>query len=139
MNGKHARSLLVGVLAVLVVLAPVGAGCGGGEPAYCSEASDLEQSVRNLGDVDVVAGGTDAVRKSLKAVETNAKSTVDAAKSDFPRETRAISESISSLKSSAQRLAGSPTPEQAGRVVRDVKAVVSSVDSFADATKTECD
>jgi hypothetical protein len=131
---------LVVALVALAVLVLAGAGCGGDdEPSYCAELNDLEASVRNLGDVDIVAGGTNAVRNALSEVEANARSTVDAAKSDFPDETSAISESISNLKASAQQLGASPTAEQVGRVGVDVSAVVTSVDNFADAATAECD
>jgi tRNA A58 N-methylase Trm61 len=124
-------------LAVLVLVL-VGAGCGGDdEPSYCSELNDLQQSVRNLGDVDIVAGGTNAVRDALAEVEASARSTVDAARSDFPDETSAISESISSLEASAQQLGASPTVEQAGQLAGDVQAVARSVSDLADVA-TEC-
>src|SRR5918995_1108200 len=91
------------------VLALFGARCGdGGGPGYCSDVDDLEQSVKDLGDVDVVQGGTDAVTEALDEVEGNARSAVDAAKSDFPDETSAITESISRLKTAAGQLTDSP-------------------------------
>jgi hypothetical protein len=139
-GARQARTRLVLAPVALAVLVLAGAGCGGDdEPAYCSSLNDLEESVRSLGDVDVVAGGTNAVRNALSEVETSANSTVDAAKSDFPDETSAISESISNLKASAQQLADSPTAAEAGDVAVDVSAVVTSVDNFADATSGECD
>ena len=139
-GGKQGRSRFVLAPVALAVLVLAGVGCGGeDQPSYCSELNDLEQSVRSLGEVDIVAGGTNAVRDALAEVEASSKSTVEGAKSDFPDETSAISESISTLKTSAQELGGSPSAEQAGRVVLDVKAVATSVNAFADATTEECE
>jgi hypothetical protein len=138
-NWPRVRRALVWV-GVLAVLALAGSGCGGGsKPEYCSKLSDLETSVKDLGDIQVATGGKDAVRKALEEVETNARSTVAAAKSDFPSETSAITVSISSVKTSAQELAASPTPQQVGPVALAITSVVTSVDKFADATKSECD
>jgi hypothetical protein len=125
---------------LLVALMPLAVGCGGGgSPGYCSDVDDLEQSVKDLGSVDVVAGGTNAVNEAVDKVESNARSAVDAAKSDFPDETSAISDSIKQLKSSAGELTDSPTAQDAGRLAVDVTAVVNAVDDFVSATRSKCD
>ena len=124
---------------VLAMVALVAAACGGGDPDYCSEVSDLEQSVRDLGEVNVVEGGTNALEEALRRVEANAKSTVDAARSDFPEETSAVSDSISSLTSSVEQVEGSPTSEQIARVGRDAAAAVTAVTNLVDATSSECE
>jgi hypothetical protein len=126
---------------VLAVLGLAAAGCGGGgtRPEYCSKLSDLESSVKELGDVQIATGGRDAVEEALTKVETNARSTVAAAKSDFPNETSAITDSISSLKTSTRKLAASPTPQQGGPVALAITEVVTSVNNLAGATKSECD
>jgi hypothetical protein len=125
---------------LLVALMPLAVGCGGGgSPGYCSDVDDLEQSVKDLGSVDVVAGGTNAVNEAVDKVESSARSAVDAAKSDFPDETSAISDSIKQLKSSAGELTDSPTAQDAGRLAVDVTAVVNAVDDFVSATRSKCD
>jgi hypothetical protein len=121
------------------MLALTAAGCGGDDPGYCSEVSNLEQSVRDLGEVNVVEGGTNALEEALREVEANARSTVDAAKSDFPEETSAVSDSISSLTSSVEQVEGSPTSEQIARVGRDAAAAVTAVTNLVDATSSECE
>jgi hypothetical protein len=128
------RIQLLLVAAVLLV-----AGCGGGQPDYCSDVSDLEQSVKDLGSVDVVEGGRAAVNEALDVVEGNTQAAVDSAKSDFPGETSAMTKSISDLTSSAGELGKSPTPQQVARVAADVGVVASAVEDFVDATRSECD
>jgi ElaB/YqjD/DUF883 family membrane-anchored ribosome-binding protein len=124
---------------LLVAAVLLGAGCGGGDPDYCSDVSDLEQSVKDLGSVDVVEGGRSAVTEALDEVEGNARAAVDSAKSDFPDETDAVTKSISDLKKSAGEFADSPTPQQGARVAADVGVVASAVEDFVDATRSECD
>jgi hypothetical protein len=125
---------------LLAVAALAGAGCGGDdEPGYCSDLSDLQQSVTDLGDVDVVEGGKSSVTSALQKVEDNARATVDSAKSDFPDETNAIDDSIAALKTSVQELADAPTAQQGAQVAGDVAGVVNSVDDFADATRSDCE
>ena len=129
-------------LGALVVVAAFAAtpGCGGeDEPGHCSEVTELEQSVSDLGDVDVVNGGLDAVREALGRVDENARSVVDSAKGDFPDETDAISQATADLKATAGQLADSPSAQEGARLVGDVEAVVSSVEAFVGATRSECD
>jgi hypothetical protein len=129
-------------LGALVVAAALAAlpGCGGDdEPGYCSEVTELEPSVRDLGDVDVVNGGLDAVREALGRVEDDAGSVVDSAKGDFPDETDAISQATADVKATAGQLTDSPSVQEGARLVGDVEALVSSVDTFVDATRSECD
>jgi hypothetical protein len=131
---------VIGRLRLLLVAAVLlGAGCGGGNPDYCSDVSDLQQSVKDLGSVDVVEGGRSAVTEALDEVEGNARAAVDSAKSDFPDETDAITKSISDLKASAGELADSPTAQQIARATADVGVVASAVEDFVDATKSECE
>ena len=138
----HTEHLAVrtAVAVALAALALLGASCGdGGAPGYCSDVDDLEQSVKDLGSVDVVQGGTDAVTEAVDEVEDNARSAVDAAKSDFPDETSAISESIARLKTATAELTDAPTAEDAARAAGAVAAVVTAVDDFVGATGSECD
>jgi len=125
---------------LLAVAALAGAGCGGDDqPGYCSDLDNLQQSVQDLGNVNVVEGGKSSVTDALGKVEDNARATVDSAKSDFPDQTKAIDDSIAALKTSAQDLADSPTAQQGAQVAGDVAGVVNSVDDFADATRSDCD
>lgn len=138
---RRRRSCSADRAIVLVILAAVaaGLGCGGDDqPAYCSDLSELEQSVRDLGDVDVVGGGLDAVREAVNRVDENAGAVVDSAQDEFPEETDAIRQSTSDLSDTVGELTDSPTAQEGARLVGDVEAVVSSVDGFVDETRSEC-
>ena len=124
-------------LMVLFALACTAPACGG-EPDYCSDVGELEQSVRDLGDVDVVAGGTNAVRDALRGVEDQAEATIEAARDDFPEETSAVRDSLDSLTQSARELSDSPTRDEVAPVAADVRAMVTSVEEFAGAAQSEC-
>ena len=110
----------------------------GGDPDYCSNVSELEQSVRDLGNVDVVAGGTNALRDALQGVEDQAEATIEAAKDDFPEETSAMRDSLDSLKQSAGELSESPAAEDIAPVASDVAAMVTAVQEFVSAADSEC-
>ena len=122
---------------MLFALACAGLACGG-DPDYCSDVSELEQSVRSLGDVDVVAGGTNALRDALRGVEDQAEATIESAKDDFPEETTAMRDALASLRRSAGELSESPTAEDIAPVATDVAAMVTAVEEFVGAAESEC-
>jgi hypothetical protein len=127
------------LLPALVVAVFALAACGDSKPSYCSDRSNLEQSVKDLGNVDIGSGGLSALEDQLKKVDSDANAVVKSAKSDFPSETSAISSSVDALDSSIKGISSSPSAQQVALLTKDVAAVVSSVGNFEDATKSKCD
>jgi hypothetical protein len=124
-------------LAVVVAVLAFGA-CGSSKPDYCSKTSDLEQSVKALGNVDVVGNGLNALKSQLKKIESDATAVVNAAKSDFPSETSAIDSSVQKLKTSVQNIASSPSASKVATVTGDAATLATSVKEFTDATGSKC-
>jgi hypothetical protein len=126
--------------AIAVAAAIAGTGCGSSsKPAYCSSRSDLEQSVKDLGNVNLKTGGTSALDAQLQKVKSNATKLESSAKSDFPTETAAIQSSVSALDTAVRSLPKSPSVQELAPIAIDVKNVANAVTSFADATKSKCD
>ena len=126
-----------GAAAALVLLL---GGCGGsGKPAYCSARDDLEQSVKGLGDVNLLSsGGLDRLKSKASTVRGDAGKALDAAKSDFPSETSAVRTSAANLESSVRGLGSNPTPSQVAAAGHEAKSLVSAVDDFVQATASKC-
>jgi hypothetical protein len=125
--------LLPGAATALVLAA-----CGGG-PEYCSAREDLEQSVRGLGDVQLVAsGGVQELRSQLEQIEGDARALVSSASSDFPAETEAIESSVDTLKGTLEGLPSSPEPADLARAATETGAVVTAVQEFVAASDSEC-
>ena len=132
-------SRLWGVPAAIAVVAVLAACGGSSKPSYCQQTASLKQSVQDLGSVNIVQGGTNALTSALSKVQTDASAVVSSAKGDFPSETSAITSSIDALKKSAQSLASSPTqPAVIAQVPAQISAVVKSVQDFSSATKSKC-
>jgi hypothetical protein len=132
--GHAARALALAAVAVLVV-AP---GCGSNKPSYCADRSQLETSVKDLGNVNIPGEGLNALESQLREVEKSANALVASAKSDFPSETSAISSSLSSLTSAIDALPSAPSVQQLAGLVPKVQDVANSVAVFADATSEKC-
>jgi len=141
MTPGHARSrachdsawvrvpLVLAAAATAVALA----GCGSGKPAYCTDRTDLQNSVKGL-----TSAGISGLKTQLKQVQSDATTLVSSAKSDFPNETSAITSSVDALKNSLSALPSSPSAAQIATITKDAGSVVSSVKSFVDASDSKC-
>ena len=129
-GGAWARVLLVLAAAVAVVAL---AGCGSSRPGYCTDRTNLENSVKGL-----TSAGISGLKTQVKQIQSDAATLVSSAKSDFPSETGAITSSVNALKSSLAALPSSPSAAQIATVGRNAASVVSSVKSFVDASGSKC-
>jgi len=109
------------------------AGCGSSKPAYCTDRTNLENSVKGL-----TSNGVSGLKSQLKQIQSDATTLVNSAKDDFPSETSAITSSVSALKTSVTALPSSPSAAQVATATRDAASVVSSVRSFVDASNSKC-
>ena len=113
------------------------AGCGSSKPAYCSDRTNLENSVKNLPSV-TSSSGVSGLKSQLTTIESDATAVVNSAKSDFPSQTSAVKTSVDALQSAVKALPSSPSASQIAAIGLDAKAVVSSVKSFSDASSSKC-
>jgi hypothetical protein len=105
------------------------------KPSYCSKVSDLQASVKDLGNVDLSSRGVSALQSQLKKVKSSANAVVSSAKSDFSNETSAMWLSLNTAMSQA---GSSPSASQVAANGVSVKGVVTAVDGFASATSSKC-
>lgn len=125
------------VAAVAVAIAATGCGSSS-KPSYCGKLSDLQSSVKDLPSA-TTSGGVSGLRSQLATVESDARAVVDAARSDFPSETAALSGSVAQLNVSVKALPSNPSASQLAGVAANASAVVTSVKGFASATSSKCD
>jgi hypothetical protein len=141
--GRTARLRAPAALAVAVAVALVPAlaglaGCGGNsKPDYCSDRTDLENSIKGVTSA-ATSGDVNALKTQVAAIESDARTLVDSARSDFPSETAAIRTSVQSLQSAVTALPSSPSAAQVATVGSDAAAVVNSVTGFVNASKSKC-
>jgi len=109
------------------------AGCGSSKPAYCTDRTSLQNSVKGL-----TSSGISGLKSQLKQIQSDASTLVSSAKGDFPSETSAITSSVNTLKSSVTALPSSPSAAQIATVTRNAAGVVSSVKGFVDASNSKC-
>jgi hypothetical protein len=117
--------------------APLLAACGSSKPSYCSKVSDLQQSVKDLANVKVIQNGTSAVTNAIDKVKTNANGAIDAAKSDFPSETSALTSSVDGLATSVKQLSSAPA-SAIPAIPGQIAAVTTAVTNLVNATQSKC-
>jgi NADH dehydrogenase/NADH:ubiquinone oxidoreductase subunit G len=126
-------SLVFATAATVVTLA----GCSSGKPAYCTDRTNLQNSVKGLTSLNT-SSGVSGLQSQVKQIQSNATTLVNSAKSDFPSETSAITSSVNALKSAVAALSSSPSAAQIATVTKDAASVVSSVKNFMDASNSKC-
>src|SRR5215471_13081350 len=115
----------VAVACLAAALLAVVAGCGGSsKPAYCSDRSDLQSSVKGLTNL-TVSSGVSGLKTQLTTIQSDANKVVSSAKSDFPSQTDAITTSVDTLKTAVQAVPSSPTAKQFAPVAAAAASVVS--------------
>jgi hypothetical protein len=128
--GMHAFLALVVVMSVLVA-----SGCG--KPAYCSDVSNLENSVKSLPSA-ATSGGVKGLESQITTIKSQANTVESSAKSDFPTETSALTSAIDQLQSSVTALPAKPSTSQLAAIAINATAVVNAVQSFTSATNSKC-
>lgn len=134
-------SRLPWIMLVLVAATLVAAACGGDDkPAYCSNVSDLQQSVDDLKSVHLSeSGALSTLQTDVQKVQSDADAVVSSAKQDFPDETSALKSSVSSLSTTIEELPSSPTAQQLAALAPEISSVVTAAKDLDSATSSACD
>jgi DUF917 family protein len=135
----HASTAAVAILVLAIAAALLG-GCGGGSstPSYCSKVADLKSAVKQLGNVDVIQGGTNSLTSAVQKVATTGKSAIAAAKTDFSSETGAVKSSLTALENSVRQLSSSQAKTALTQIPGEVAAVGAAANELVSATTSKC-
>jgi hypothetical protein len=126
----------VGVVALIVL-----AGCGGSsKPAYCTDRTNLENSVKGLTSLKLSSGisGISGLQSQAKTIQSDATSLANSAKGDFPSQTSDIKASVNDLSSALKAITSTPSASQIASVATSAASVATSVKSFVDASSSKC-
>ncbi len=126
------------VLAAVLVLSGLAAGCSSSKPAYCTAATNLKTSVSNLSNVDVAKNGLSSLQTALTSVQANAKTFASDAKSAYPSQTTALQNSLSSLENAIKSAQGKRPVNAAAAVVPAVTQVKNSTSALQSAVSGTC-
>lgn len=120
-----------GGAAVAVAVMLLTAGCGDDdspEAAFCDAAENLDSDVEALGEVDVAAEGTDALRSALGDIQSDLTELRTTGSEVFSEELTALDSALSGLEEALEAVSGDPTAD-------DVTAIVAGVQETSQATQ----
>jgi len=107
------------------------AGCGSdddesAQDKYCEAGQSLESSVAALGNLDLVAEGTDGLESALGAAEDDVNELRDTASDAAADDVSALQESLDNLESAISDLGGEVTSENVSALSTAVQNVSTS-------------
>jgi len=79
------------------------AGCGSSKPAYCTDRTNLNNSVKGLTSL-TASSGISGLKSQVNTIQSHATTLVSSAKSDFPSQTSAITSLVDALKTGVPQL-----------------------------------
>jgi hypothetical protein len=107
--------------------------------ALCAAIDDAEQDIRALGDIDVLAEGTDAVEASLTTIRADLAEIRELAPDTAPEEADAFDNALASLDDAITALGDEPlTAESAQDIVAAGTSTIETGQTYLGALDDAC-
>jgi hypothetical protein len=107
--------------------------------ALCAAIDDAEQDIRALGDIDVLADGTDAVEASLTTIRADLAEIRELAPDTAPEEADAFDNALASLDDAITALGDEPlTAESAQDIVAAGTSTIETGQTYLGALDDAC-
>jgi hypothetical protein len=107
--------------------------------ALCAAIGDAEQDVRALGDIDVLAEGTDAIEASLTTIREDLAEITELAPDTAPEEAEAFDSALASLDDAIAALGdGSLTPQSVQDIVAAGTSTIEAGHAYLRALDDTC-
>jgi hypothetical protein len=107
--------------------------------ALCAAIDDVEQDIRALGDIDVLAEGTDAVEASLTTIREDLAEITELAPDTAPEEAEAFDSALASLDDAIAALGdGSLTTQSVQDIVAAGTSTIEAGQAYLGALDDAC-
>jgi hypothetical protein len=117
------------------------AGCAGApspEESYCGAGEDLRADVAALGDINIIAQGTDALDEALTEIRSDLDALKESGSTVAAEEIATLETAVADLGTSFETLGSSISVSAARDVGAAVKDVVDSAGALLDVLATTC-
>ena len=143
--------MVIRVIVVLIValLASVAAACGDDDSSsdtgdtstasVCDQRDNLNQSVNDLADLDVIAGGTDSLNAAVDRVESDLDSLAAVTSSDVQTEVDDLNEAIDRADETFSNLDDESLLAATAEVALTIADVAIAGEALVTALAVECD
>ena len=132
---------LVSVVALSGLSLGFASACGSDDSsvdAFCDAGDSLRSNVETIGDIDIVAGGADAVTERFEAIESDLTLLKESGSDVASDEIAALESAVSDLGSALAGLSGGVSVEDAEQLVSSITAVLTSADAVIGQLSTTC-
>lgn len=106
--------------------------------AFCDAGDRLRSNIETIGDIDIVAGGADAVTERFEAIQSDLTLLKDSGSDVASDEIAALESAVSDLGSALAGLSGGVSVEDAEQLVSSITAVLTSADAVIEQLSTTC-
>jgi hypothetical protein len=107
------------------------------QQAYCAAGEQLRTDVNALGDLDLVAEGTDGLRSALDAIENDIARLEDTATASAGDQIAALKSSVNDVSDALSSLSGGISRENVSSLQSALSAVTTSASAVYD-TLSDC-
>jgi uncharacterized protein YukE len=119
------------------------AGCGSSsKPAYCTQVTNFENSVKTLEQVEVSPSNISAISTDVQKVATSANEMASAVKGEFAPQISSVKSSVAALAATVKGVASAPSASTLSHAVTVVPAQVEALKHSAaeiqEAAKSKC-
>jgi hypothetical protein len=144
---KHSSPLrvqsrrVVGIVALAGLSLGFASACGSdesAEDAFCDAGDSLRSNIETIGDIDILAGGTDAVSERFEAIESDLAQLEDSGSDVAADEISALDSAVNELGSALEALGGGVSVEDAQQLGTSITAVVSAAGDVLERLSTTC-
>lgn len=133
---------VVGVLVITVVSLSFAAGCGSdgesSEDAFCEAGDNLRTNVEGIAEIDVIAGGTDAISEKFSAIQSDLQQLQDSGSDVASDEISLLESAVDELDSALGALGDDISVEAALAVANSAASVVTAAGDVLDRLSTTC-
>jgi hypothetical protein len=139
---SRTRTFLTAALGALLAVSFLAA-CGDDddetpEEAFCSAGDSLETDVQALGELDIVAEGTDALEEQLGAIESDLTTMMEAGTEVAGEQIAELETAVADLETSLEGLGEELTVDNAGAAIDAVSRIVTSAQGVYTELDTTC-
>ncbi len=143
--------MVIRVIVVLIValLASVAAACGDDDdssdtgttptPSVCDQRDNLDQSVNDLVELDVIAGGTDSLNAAIERVESDVESLAAVTSSEVEAEVDDLNDAIERADETFSNLDDESLLAATAQVALTIADVAIAGEALVTALAVECD
>ena len=133
-------ALLAGAVMALTLLTACGSDDAAATPeeAFCDAGDSLRTDVESLGDLDLVAEGTDGIQQQFDAISSDLEQLRDSGQDVASQEIDTLDSALTQLESTVETLGDAPSARAVADAASSVKGVVDSARAVLDKLDSTC-